>query len=194
MLEKRLLQNLYVRDGKSMQNIAKDLGCSLHKVQYWMQKHAIPRRTISNAIYQWHNPDGDPFHYVLPKTKAEYMLYGFGLGLYWGEGTKASPTSVRLGNTDPALIEKFLEFMKRFFTLQSKDFRFGLQIFSDMNTQQALDFWAKRLRISKSQFGKVVVTKSGSIGTYRHKSRYGVLTVHYHNKKVRDILINLLPL
>ncbi len=177
-----------------MQAIANRLGCSLHKVQYWMQKYEVPRRSIGDAMYQWHNPDGDPFHYVPPKTKEDYMLYGLGLGLYWGEGTKASPTSVRLGNTDPALLEKFLGFMKRFFSLQMKDFRFGLQIFSDMNTRQALDFWSKKLRINKSQFGKVIVTKSGSIGTYRHKSQYGVLTVHYHNKKARDLLVGMLPL
>lgn len=188
MIEKKILQKLYIQEDRSMQDIADSLGCSLHKVQYWMNKHSIPRRSIGDAVYKWHHPDGDPFKYSSPKTKEDYKLYGLGLGLYWGEGTKASKTSVRLGNTDPALIEQFMEFLMRFFSLQKTDFQFGLQIFSDIDPDKALDFWTKRLKISKHQFYKVTTTISGSIGTYRKKSKYGVLTIYYNNRKVRDIL------
>lgn len=119
----------------------------------------------------------------------DWMHYGLGMGLYWGEGTKSNLMEVRLGNTDPVLIRIFLTFMQRFFGVQKKDFRFGLQIFSDMNPKEALDFWRRKLRVRTSQFYRVVVTQSGSIGTYRHKNRTGVLTIHYHNKKLRDLLI-----
>lgn len=189
MLSKELLRQLYVRKGKSMQEIADINRCSVHKTQYWMQKYGIKRRSMSDAMYQKHNPDGDPFRFIAPRTHKDWMLYGLGLGLYWGEGTRSNRMEVRLGNTDPALIHIFLTFLQRFFDVKKNDFRFGLQVFSDMNPKEALDFWCRKLRVRASQFYQVVVTQSGSIGTYRNKNRTGVLTIHYHNKKFRDLLI-----
>ena len=193
MLSKKLLERLYVVEKKSMQDIAKLSQCSLHKVHYWMQAHGIPMRSISDAIYLKHNPNGDPFAFTPPKTTDDYFLYGLGMGLYWGEVTKSNRYAVRLGNTDPRLLEKFMEFLMTFFGIKRSDFRFGLQIFSDISPQKSLDFWRKKLKIRKEQFYKVTVTKTGSIGTYRKKSQYGVLTVYYNNTKLRDLLIGLLP-
>lgn len=177
-----------------MQQIATELCCSVHKVAYWMDNYDIKRRTMSDAIYQWHNPDGDPFKFVPPKNAKEAELFGLGIGLYWGEGNKADLNSVRLGNTDPELLRKFMQFITTFFGIKKDEFKFGLQIFTDIKKREALDFWVKSLKIKKSQFGKVVVTISGSIGTYRKKSKYGVLTVQYHNKKLRNLLYSFLPM
>ena len=104
------------------------------------------------------------------------------------------PFSFHKPITDPALIEAFIEFLVRTFNLERADFKFGLQLFTDIDPEVALDFWIKKLNIDRSQIGKPVITKSGSIGTYRKKSQYGVLTVMYHNKKLRDLLVSLLPL
>lgn len=159
-----------------------------------MVKYNIATRSISDAVYLKNNPDGDPFKYHKPHNSYEEKLYGLGLGLYWGEGTKADKVSVRLGNTDPRLIGKFIEFLETTFRIKRKDFKFGLQIFNDTKTSEALDFWIKKLNIKSSQFYKPTVTISGSIGTYRKKSKYGVLTVYYHNRKLRDLLVSLLPM
>jgi hypothetical protein len=117
-----------------------------------------------------------------------------GIGLYWGEGTKANKASIRLGNTDPKLLNTFIQFLVRFFNVKKSDMKFGLQIFTDIDTQEAMDFWTRTLKIQKSQFNKVIVTPSGSIGTYKKKSAYGVLTVMYHNSKLRNAVVRLLPL
>ena len=194
MISKFLLESLYCKKRLSMTEISKRLHCSVHKIQYWMKKHKIQSRLMSDAIYLKHNPQGDPFHFSRPTSARDMFLFGLGLGLYWGEGTKANLGSVRLGNTDPALIRKFLEFMIRTFKVERRDFRFGLQIFTDIKAKKPLDFWKKQLKIRQSQFYKVTVTKTGSIGTYRQKSLYGVLTVYYNNKKLRDLLVSLLPL
>jgi hypothetical protein len=193
MISKAELEGLYVKKGLSVQVISQRLGFSVHKVIYWMDKHGIKRRTISDAIYLKRNPDGDPFIIKPLKTKADAELFGMGLGLYWGEGTKASKHSVRLGNTDPALLRMFIRFLTELFGVQKADMRFSLQIFTDINPEEALEYWVTELHVSPSQFGKIIVTISGSLGTYRKKSLYGVVTVYYHNKKLRDIIINMLP-
>ena len=140
MLDRSVLFNLYFNKGKSMQDIADILGCSLHKVSYWMGKHALLTRSRGDAMYLKHNPDGDPFLFGSPRTVQEAQLFGLGVCLYWGEGTKASPSSVRLGNTDPVLIEKFIEFLVKFFRIKRDDLRFGLQMFSDMRPTDAQYF------------------------------------------------------
>ena len=71
--------------------------------------------------------------------------------------------------------------------------RFGLQIFSDTDPEIALDYWAKIIGFSKKQFlPKVVVTPSRGVGSYRKKSEYGVLTVYFHNKKLKNLLMSML--
>jgi hypothetical protein len=193
MISKSQLETYYLKEGLSMQEIASLLECSVNKVVYWMDKHQIKRRSISDAVYQKHNPGGDPFEIQPIRNVTDAKLLGIGIGLYWGEGNKANQYSIRLGNTDPELIKTFIRFLVELFGVDKNKLRFGLQLFSDTKPEEALEFWVKQLGVKTSQFYKITVTISGSIGTYRHKSKNGVLTVYYHNKKLRDIIVGILP-
>lgn len=155
-----------------------------------MKHHGIGRRSISEGVYVKRNPKGDPFRIIAPKNFDDAILYGVGLGLYWGEGTKANKHSVRLGNTDPKLIKKFILFLERCFGVARTDLRFGIQIFSTMSFSEAETFWRKELRVSKKQFMKTVITSARGTGTYGRKIKHGVLTVYFHNKKMRDLLVS----
>ena len=186
------LERLYIKEKKPISTIAKLLECSEHKVNYWVARFGIQKRSISEGVYLYHNPHGDPFKIHKPKTMDEAFLSGLGLGLYWGEGTKSNKNSVRLGNTDPRLITKFIEFLMRLFEIDKKKLKFGLQIFSDMVPEVALKFWMNHLGASRSQFQKVIVTPARSIGTYRHKTKHGVLTVYFCNKKLRDTICQMI--
>lgn len=177
-----------------MPDVARALDCSVHQVRYWMDKYAIPARSMSDAVYLKNNPNGDPFHFTEPKTMDEAVLYGMGIGLYWGEGTKANKYSVRLGNTDPQLLKKFIEFLVRIFKIKKQDMKFGLQIFTDLDIDTVVNFWIRHLGIRPHQIYKPIITKSGSLGTYRKKSQYGVLTVFYNNVKLRNLLVSKLPM
>lgn len=192
MIRKEKLEQLYIGKGKSMQEIATMFGCSVNKIQYWLKKYGIPRRSISDAVYLKNNPNGDPFLFKKPDSFQKAALFGLGIGLYWGEGTKANKNSVRLGNTDPALVEAFIMFLEVIFCLKRSQLKFGLQIFSDMTEDETLDFWIKTLTIERSQFYKTTITPYRSIGTYRQKTKYGVLTIYFHNRKLRDVLVGLL--
>lgn len=187
-IPKDVLHDLYVVKQKSSREIAEILSCSEHKINYWLAGHYIQKRSISDAIYLQRNPHGDPFSFKSPRSSQEWFLFGLGIGLYWGEGTKKNKTAVRLGNTDPALIKKFLKFLRHTYSVKKEKIRFGLQIFSDMSPRLALSFWSSYLGVSKRSFGKVIVTPSRSIGTYREKTKHGVLTVYVSNKKLRDVL------
>jgi hypothetical protein len=197
MIEKETLVNLYVHQGKSMQEIATSLNRSLHAVAYWMNKYGIKSRSRSDALYVKNNPGGDPFLIKEIENREDAKLLGLGLGLYWGEGNKKNKGSVRLGNTNPLLIGSFIEFLIEILGISKSKLRFGLQIFSDIQQDKALDFWLENLKkfnVDRSQFFKITVTPSGGIGNYREKSEYGVLTVYYCNSKLKKLLDSMLPL
>ena len=188
------LNSLYIKDKKSSAEISKLFGLSQTGVNYWLKKFNIPKRTISEAIYIKHNPNGDPFKFISPQNLQDAKLFGLGIGLYWGEGTKADKNSVRLGNSDPALVRIFIKFLIKFFNIDKEDMRFHLHTFTDINLEEAKQYWMKELKIESSQFYKPTITITGKLGNYRKKSKYGVLTVCYSNTKLRNILFSLLPM
>jgi len=188
-MDKKLLERLYVHDKKSVHDIAHILRCSGGKINYWLHKFSIPKRSVSEAIYTKHNPHGDPFSCHEFQMDKESFLFGLGLGLYWGEGTKRNLTAVRLGNTDPYLVRVFLLFLRKFYKIDNSRLHFAIQIFTDMDEKKEKKFWQKFLGVEAKQFYKTTITRSGSIGTYRTKSKHGVLTIHFSNTKLRNVLI-----
>lgn len=193
MINKGILEKLYAKDKKSMQEIADHLQCSLHGISYWMNKYEIKRRSRGDAMYCKYNPKGDPFLIKTKFSREELVLLGLGLGLWWGEGTKRNRDSVRLGNTDPQLIKKFIEFLEKICGVKKDKIHFGLQVFSDINPRKAKQFWVRSLGVSAMQFyKKIVVTPARSIGTYREKTKHGVLMVICSNVKLRIVMDELL--
>ncbi len=190
MISKKVLEKEY--QNKSIAEIARKYKLATSTVQSWFKKYAIKTRSISEGVYLKHNPKGDPFSFRKPKNIQESFLSGLGVGLFWGEGTKAKSTSIRLGNTDPDLIRQFVRFLDTILGIPKNKLKFSLQIFSDMNPIAAQQFWIKYLKVSDSQFTKTTITKSRGLGTYKTKTKYGVLIVYFHNKKARDFMIGML--
>jgi hypothetical protein len=189
MIQEAVLRDLYFNKKLSMKEISEHLQCSQNKVSYWMKCHNVTRRTIAEGVYIKKNPNGDPFSFSKPEIEKNSFLFGLGIGLYWGEGTKANRYSVRLGNTDPDLISAFIRFLEVFFNVKKTDLKFGLQIFGSMNKKEVCNFWIKELGVEKTQFMKVVVTQKRGKGTYTRIIKHGVLTIYFNNKKMRDLLV-----
>lgn len=188
-MNEALLKSLYLDEKLSSKQISSRLQCSEGKVNYWISKYRIQKRSISDATYTRLNPHGDPFIAREVCSHKDAFLMGLGLGLFWGEGNKKDPSSVRLGNSDPDVIRMFLLFLEDRYQIEKHRLRFGLQLFSDMDIEIAESFWLDFLGIERNQLYKTVVSISGKIGTYREKTKHGVLTLYFHNKKLRDLLI-----
>ena len=91
------------------------------------------------------------------------------------------------------MIVMFLRFLNELCGVEKSRLKFSLQLFSDIDPEAELKFWINQLGVEASQFYKITVTISGSLGTYRRKSKHGVLQVYFHNKRLRDILVGYLP-
>ncbi len=188
-MNKSTIENLYIKKKLSVFEVAKRLECSESKINYWIRKYEIPKRSISEAAYLKQNPNGDPFVVSETGDSLQFLL-GLGMGLYWGEGTKASKNSVRLGNTDPELLSYFILFLEKIYRVQRPGLRFGLQIFNDLQEHVLINFWCKKLKINKDQFYKVTLSPSLKKGTYSKHAKYGVLTIYFNNTKLRNILVD----
>jgi hypothetical protein len=189
MFSKSLLEELYLMNKLSMKEIAMQHSCSVHKVEYWMKQYSIQRRSRSEANYQKYNPTGDPFKIKKNLDKNELYLKGIAVGIYWGEGNKRNIHSVRVGNTDPKLIYIFTRFLREICCVREDKIRFGIQLFSDVNEEEAVQFWMNNLNITKKQILPTISRiQSGKIGTYKSKNIYGVMTVQVNNRKLRDWL------
>jgi hypothetical protein len=192
------LQRLYNKEKKSVAQVAKILKCSQNKVNYWLERCEIPKRSISEAIYNIKNPKGDPFTLrnveviTNDEKNKNAILFGLGIGLYWGEGLKTGKNGIRLTNTDPKLLLKFMEFLKVFFGINKDQLKFSLQIFDDLYTNDSLEYWTDTLGVNKSQFYKTIISKIRGDGTYRSKSRHGVIIIYFNNVKVKKIIMEMI--
>jgi hypothetical protein len=75
------------------------------------------------------------------------------------------------------------------YKIDASKLRFALQIFTDMDQRKEEKFWQDFLNVEAKNFYKTINTRSGSLGTYRAKSKHGVLTLYFGNKKLRDMLM-----
>ena len=143
-------------------------------------------------MYQLKNPLGDPFSIVRPQTLEEGILFGLGIGLYWGEGAKRGAGGLRITNTDSKLVRKFIEFLVKFFNIDKRKLRFGIQIFSDISPHDALSYWQRELGINKEQFYKTIVIKVRGSGTYKYKSKYGGIILYFNNTKLKKTICEMI--
>lgn len=181
-IAKETLEQLYVQEKKSMQEIADELGCSVHKVQYWMDKYGLGRRGRDEATYTKRNPDGDPFDIQRLETPSQQSLFDLCVGLYIGEGTK-SDQIVSLANLDPKVIQIWLRFLREICRVEEKKLFAYLNMFDDLDVENTITFWQHVTGLSRAQFFKPTVRPKRS-SEYGKKSPYGTLTVGVSNKKL----------
>lgn len=171
----------------SMKEIASILDTSPSTVRWWMSKHGIIRRSRSEANYRKYNKLGDPFKIKSLTSSQDYLLYGLGIGIFWGEGNKVNKHSVRVGNTDSDLLKSFIRFLKEICQVEDYKISFGLQVFNDSDPDKALRYWMEEFQVPRSRFHSTVslIPPQGK-GNYKRKSEYGVVTVYVHNIKLRE--------
>lgn len=189
MLKREILEKYYLTERKSSRQISVLLKCSEHKVNYWIDKYKIKKRSISDSLYVRCNPSGNPFELNKLLNKDKNFIYGLGLGLFWGEGNKRNKNSVRLGNTDPDLIRLFIIYLRSAYNIDIEKLNFSIQIFDDLDVDAVRNYWIQKLSVKPNQiYDKITISKSGRKGSYRNKNKNGVITVYFHNTKLKQII------
>lgn len=115
-----------------------------------------------------------------------------GIALYWGEGTKRGKGGMRLTNSDPKLIRKFIEFLEKFLSIDKNRIKISIQIFNDISPEKSLEYWIRELGLKKEQFYEPMVIKVRGEGTYKYKSEYGNVIINFNNTKLKKLLCTMI--
>ncbi len=188
-LSKEVLEDLYNRERLSMAQIAQRLGCSQSNVVYWMRRYDMPRRDRSEAVYSWHNADGDLFAIEALETDAARELFSVAIGLYIGEGKKKTRGEVAIANTNPQVIQVFMRFLREICGVKQPSFVAGINVYDDVDLEEAQCYWEEVTGSPRSQFHKPTVRASRG-GTHIAKSRYGTVTVGVYSTKLQGIILD----
>lgn len=175
-----------------MAEIAKELGCSVHKVSYWMNKYNIHRRSHSEAAYLKANPEGDPFAIKIDLSPDKQFLLGMGLGIYWGEGNKSDHHAVRITNTDPQMLLVFKHFLKEICSIKESKLSYSIVAFNDSDIDVVSQFWSIKLGVPSKKFGKIVQIHQQGKGKYKNKSKFGVCSISFGNIKLKKWIMDQL--
>lgn len=105
--------------------------------------------------------------------------------LYLGEGAKSPKRGyLMFGNSDPLIIDLFLQLLRRCYNIDEKKFRCTLQCRADQNIKKLEKFWARITNIPSSQFYKARPDPR-TIGKPSRKLDYkGVCRIDYFSAEI----------
>ena len=107
---------------------------------------------------------------VLPFSKRDFFIAG--LFLYWAEGTKSRKCGLSMTNSDPSLLKFFIDWLNVCFYVSRDKLKIHLHLYADMDNEQEIRFWSKRLGVSRNQFTKSYIKTTLST-RINHKGSFG---------------------
>lgn len=189
------------RQGKSIKEVAKQLGVSSGSVGSWVrditlthkQRLRLHERWVSagfrgrikgaeanKAKKQERINSAEKEAKLKIKELTKDNLFFLGLGLYWGEGSKSELSkSLAVTNSDPRVIQMAMRWFTDCFSVEKS--RFMPQVFISSTHKKReeiiLRFWVRALRLPRKQFRKTVFLEKGKKVYENHNMYYGVLTL-----------------
>ena len=176
--------------GMSYTEIKEKLGISKSTLHYWLKDYPLSDERI-RSLRDWNAQRIERFRATMqkkrdtrmddvyaqaqkrvgPLSKREFLLAG--LFLYWAEGSKTSPSTVALTNTDPAMLLFFARWLEDCFDVPKKRMLVKLHLYSDMDIPKQTNFWLRTLGLKSSALRRVYVKKSDSTKRLNYKGRFG---------------------
>lgn len=194
--ERRLAERLRRERGMSVREIAKDVGVARSTASLWVrgieltneQRRALAAR---NPIY-----NGQCKGAATNKERARALrlayqaegrrrvhprdpLYLAGCMLFWGEGSKSRNT-VEFANSDPAMVELFVRFLRVCFEIPDRAIRVRCHLYADHDGRRGEieQFWLDLLGLPRGCLNRSVTAISrASQGKRRRTLPYGTCRV-----------------
>lgn len=129
----------------------------------------------SERVYKALNPKGDPFHYD-PKRDQQLNLIGL---LLWA--TEGDKTQLSLANGNPAIIKKYVEFLRKICRFDEKRIKAVIHCHDTLPYNTCLRFWSRITNIPIARFNRPFV-KQDKGGTRKYP--YGILRIVANNTKL----------
>ncbi len=109
-------------------------------------------------------------HKIFPLTERDFFIAG--LFLYWGEGAKTMSKEVSVSNTDPSMINFFIDWAVKHLKISKEKLCITLHLYNDMDIEKEIKFWSEKINIPKNQFSKPYI-KQTSFSSINYKRGFG---------------------
>lgn len=125
---------------------------------------------------------------IFPLTERDFFIAG--LFLYWGEGSKTISKEVALSNTDPSMINFFIDWTKKYLKIPKEKLHISLHLYNDMNIKKEVEFWSNKLKIPTNQFGKPYIKKTSSESiNYKRGFGHGTCNVKIYDARFSEKIL-----
>lgn len=203
---------LRVKNRLSYGEIRKRIGVPKSTLSYWLQEYPLDeseilelrrgawlrgetsRERFRNTMRQKREQLENEAYCRQRKNIANIKKESFfvaGLMLYLGEGDKRNRARVGLANTDSAVIQFFVKWLKDFLGIDRRKMRAELHLYENMDIDAEKLFWEKITGFPKKQFYKTQIRKirKGSFN-YQELQRHGTCSIIFHSvEKKREIMM-----
>ena len=134
------------------------------RIEKYINTRKTQREKILSEIYEEEKQS------ILPLSKRDLFIAG--LFLYWGEGSKTSPTQVIMANTDPSVLKTFIAWLQSIADIPKSKLAVRLHLYKDMDIEKETDFWSNTLGIPLSQFRRPYI-KDTTFRSITYKGGFG---------------------
>lgn len=140
-------------------------------------------------LYQYHNPDGDPFFIKSNLTQKEQRLADAAFMLYLGEGWKRSNKHIlSVANTDEKLLRTFIKFLRQICNVSEHKLKLRIVLHQKYNAKVASQYWSKQLNIPHKNIAinRAPVNKHSANKRINRTLPYGTATIAVYNVKLHE--------
>jgi hypothetical protein len=151
--------------GRTLLEIADELGVSKSSVSLWVRdvplpprpaRRSGPRRRAPNALQRRKQDEIDALleegrRRIGHLSEKEFLVAG--AALYAGEGAKTGNT-VKLANSDPRMVAFFCAWLRHHFEIDERRLRISLYLHQGLDLDAAIAFWSAVTQIPPTQFTK----------------------------------------
>ena len=118
--------------------------------------------------------------------------YAAGCMLHWAEGDKTR-NSVRIANSDPALLRLFAEFLRQHFAVQNDQMAVHCNLFADhvARQRQIEDFWLTTLGLPHASLRKTVINSYSKHSQKKRQNKlpYGTCKLCVHSTRIQQTIL-----
>lgn len=188
-----ILQDLYYKRQKSVQEIAVQLGVGMSAIYRFMRKHNLARRDFRTLNQLRFSRKPPSYHLKSRLSAIEEKLKIAGLFLYWAEGAKGGHT-VDFANSNVGMCKIFIQFLRQICGIDESRLRGYLYCHENQDPQDLIRFWSKTLELPRAQFTKPYVRRyeNDRDGVNKRPERmpYGLVHIRYSDVKLLQQINN----
>ena len=189
------------KQGMSIGDISKALNASKSSVSQWCRNISLSEKQITVLLEKKNRLGTRQFLKIAEQRKQQRIvstqeeealgaqlvntiskrdLFILGLGLYWGEGYKTGNDELGFTNSDPHIIQTYIQWLADIFNIPSNQLilRVSINSIHAPRIEKVISFWSSLTQIPKTQFTKTSLIKTKIKKEYsNNETHYGTLRV-----------------